>query len=793
MKIAVVAPCPVPYAVGGAEKLWWGLVGHLNEHTEHQAELIKLPSPEADLRALLASYEQFAKLNLSGFDLVVSGKYPAWMVEHPRHVVYMLHRLRGLYDAYPGAAQLPRDLAADHGVSALTAYMQRTAGRRSAVPEFFERVREVLAHAPRLPGLLDFPGPFARALVHWLDGVALAPEAIERFAAISHTVAQRPGYFPFGADVHVAWPPPHMPRVAGERFEHFFTASRLDGPKRIGLLIEAMRYVRADVPLLIAGTGPEQERLQVQAADDPRIRLLGFQSDHAIERFYADALAVPFVPYAEDYGLVTVEAMQAGKPVITTSDAGGPCELVVDGGTGIVCEAEPRALGHALQRLADDRALAKSLGEAGRRRAAAIGWDTVVDTIIPTQPVAHRAPRTTAKRLVLVSTFGIYPPRHGGQSRIYNLYSKLQPEYETTIISFGEAGSESSTREIAPGLREVRVAKSREHEALEQEIAREVGTPVTDVVMPELHRHSPLFGAALAREAEGAHAVIASHPYLYPALTTLGVPIWFEAHNLEWKLKQPVLGTSAPGERLLEAVRRVEGDCARAAEVVICASAADAADLEALYGVERARIILAPNGTDCSRISYVDSAARAQTRAQMGIDGQRFVLFVGSGHWPNIEAVKRIMAMAAEIPDAVFTIVGSVCYAFSPSARPPNVLFLGEVDDVTRNLALEFCDVALNPMEFGSGTNLKMLDFFAAGVPVLSTPTGARGIDATDGMHCRIAEIDDFAPALAALLDTAPDVVDAMTRAARTLVEEAFDWTAIASRVKLELAARPGG
>src|SRR5437763_1442360 len=116
VKIAVVAPCPVPYAVGGAEKVWWGLVTHLNDHTLHQADLIKLPSPEGDLRSLLASYEQFAKLDLSGFDLVVSGKYPAWMVDHPRHVVYMLHRLRGLYDAYPRAPEVPRELAADRGV-----------------------------------------------------------------------------------------------------------------------------------------------------------------------------------------------------------------------------------------------------------------------------------------------------------------------------------------------------------------------------------------------------------------------------------------------------------------------------------------------------------------------------------------------------------------------------------------------------------------------------------------------------------------------------------------------------
>ncbi|MEO8508171.1 MAG: glycosyltransferase, partial [Betaproteobacteria bacterium] len=92
MKIGIVAPSPVPFMQGGAERLWWNLVGHLNVHTGHQAELLKLPSPEHDLPALLASYEAFAGLDTTQFDLVITGKYPAWMVAHPRHVCYMLHR-----------------------------------------------------------------------------------------------------------------------------------------------------------------------------------------------------------------------------------------------------------------------------------------------------------------------------------------------------------------------------------------------------------------------------------------------------------------------------------------------------------------------------------------------------------------------------------------------------------------------------------------------------------------------------------------------------------------------------
>lgn len=803
MKIAVVAPSPSPFAIGGAEKLWWGLCTHLNEHTAHQADLIKLPSPEGDLPSLLSSYERFTTLDLTAFDLVVTGKYPAWMVTHPRHVVYMLHRLRGLYDAYPGAAELPPGLDSDARVVALRSFMRRHAGRRSALTEFFERVREILAAAYTLPGALDFPGPFARELIHWLDGIGLAADAVERYGAISHTVAARPGYFPEGVDVHVAWPPPHVAREPGTAREHFFTVSRLDGPKRMDLVIAAMQHVRAAVPLLIAGTGPDEARLRELAAADPRIHLLGFQSDQRIAELYGSAIAVPFAPYQEDYGLIAVEAMQAGKPVVTTQDAGGPCELVADGETGFVCVPTPEAMGAAMQRLADDAALAEAMGAAGRRRAGDVTWSAVVEALIVAEPpqtpqravagAKATASATTARRLVVVSTFGIYPPRHGGQSRIYNLYRSLGPDYETVVISPCEPGGRHEEREIAPGVREIRIPKSAAHQEREKETEREIGLPVTDIVMAELIELTPEFRAVVEREAAGAFALVASHPYLFPVLQGLGLPIWYEAHNLEWKLKQAILGEAGEGKRLRDAVYAVERDCARAAELIVCAAASDADDLVDIYGVERERITLAPNGTDCSRIRYADIAAREELRQRMGLVGQRMLMFMGSGHWPNIEAVRRIFQLAEAMPDEAFVIAGSVCYAFAADAKPPNLLFLGEIDDVTRNLVLELCDVALNPMEHGSGTNLKMLDFFAAGIPVVTTPLGARGIAIEDGREAFIAEIPDFQKATQRLLHADAVTIDAMTARARSLVEDEFDWAVIAARLEAEVERRRVG
>jgi glycosyltransferase involved in cell wall biosynthesis len=95
-------------------------------------------------------------------------------------------------------------------------------------------------------------------------------------------------------------------------------------------------------------------------------------------------------------------------------------------------------------------------------------------------------------------------------------------------------------------------------------------------------------------------------------------------------------------------------------------------------------------------------------------------------------------------------------------------------------------------MEHGSGTNLKMLDFLAAGIPVLTTPIGARGIGMADGVHAHVAEIVDFEKAIRRQLQATQEATDAMTRCARSLVESEFDWDVIAQRLKAEIDRRVG-
>lgn len=377
MDIAIVAPCPVPYVVGGAENLYRGLQDHINGHTPHQAELIKLPTREHSFWELVDSYRRFSELDLTGFDVVVSTKYPSWMVAHERHVVYMLHKLRGLYDTWHflGLPDRAPDAPAD-----LLAFMDEQRGRREALPELFARLD---AHRRRGDdGPFGFPAPLIRTVVHFLDGIGLAPAAVHRYGAIAATVAEREDHFPPGADVFVAHPPTSLAGLRAGRGTYLFTASRLDNPKRVALLVEALRHVDVPVELRIAGTGPEEEAIRELAGGDPRVRLLGHVSSADLARLYVGARAVAFAPYEEDYGYITLEAMLCAKPVITTTDSGGPTELVEHEVSGLVVDPTPQALGVAIERLWRDRRAGRRMGRAGLERARRVTWDGVVEGLL---------------------------------------------------------------------------------------------------------------------------------------------------------------------------------------------------------------------------------------------------------------------------------------------------------------------------------------------------------------------------------------------------------------------------
>lgn len=161
---------------------------------------------------------------------------------------------------------------------------------------------------------------------------------------------------------------------------------RLVKKKGVNYLIDAVFDVvkkSPDVKFVIVGDGPERESIMKLARKlkvSNNIALTGFIPSKDLARYYSacDIFILPSL--YEQFGLVLVEAMACGKPVISTKVGAIP-EVVDDGKTGLLVEPKnPRQLAGAIIKLANDKDLRRKMGRDGRRRAKTkYDWDTVVE------------------------------------------------------------------------------------------------------------------------------------------------------------------------------------------------------------------------------------------------------------------------------------------------------------------------------------------------------------------------------------------------------------------------------
>lgn len=341
--IAVVTSSP-PGVEGGHLVIARALVAAAR-NCGHDAHLIV--TPDHGFGRLTSSYWKTWRSDVSHVDgvrvdQVISLRYPSYAVRHPVHVCWLNHTMREYYDLWPR----------------LVAHISPA-----------NRVKEGIR----------------RTVLHAVDGYLLKHN-VRRLVAQSETIRRRLAD-ELGIPSEVLWPPaPPRPYRCDGYGDYVFTMSRLDPLKRVDLLIRALAEPAAqNVRAAIAGEGEARDSLEELAARlgvTSRISFLGRVDEETMLAHLARCRAVWFTPFAEDYGLVTVEAFASHKAVITCRDSGGPAELVRHEESGVVCEAVPSALAVALARLSEDTALAERLGRNGGTQAAAMTWETAVKKLV---------------------------------------------------------------------------------------------------------------------------------------------------------------------------------------------------------------------------------------------------------------------------------------------------------------------------------------------------------------------------------------------------------------------------
>jgi glycosyltransferase involved in cell wall biosynthesis len=331
MRIAVCRP-QVPFARGGAEIFTDELVRRLGERG-HEAEIVSVPFKWYPGQRVLTQAFLWRLLDLTEadgrpIDLVVATKFPSYCVRHPNKVVWLLHQFRQAYEL-----------------------------DRTELGQFSESAEDRAL----------------RRRVQRLDEVALG-EARKLFATSGNVAARLRRST--GLEAEVLPHPPQELAYRTDAYEPFvLSVNRLDRAKRIDLLIEAA--AREGVDVVIVGDGPDRGRLESLA--NGRVRFTGRIPEDELADLYARCRAVYYAPVDEDFGMVPFEAFLSEKPVVTTTDAGGPLDVVHERETGRVVEPTVEGIAGALG-IGEDEA--RAWGKAGKALAEQVTWDRAIDRLL---------------------------------------------------------------------------------------------------------------------------------------------------------------------------------------------------------------------------------------------------------------------------------------------------------------------------------------------------------------------------------------------------------------------------
>jgi glycosyltransferase involved in cell wall biosynthesis len=340
MRIAVCAP-QVPFIGGGAEIFADRLVRELGERG-HEVDLVTVPFKWYPGTRVLTQAFLWRLLDLEesdgrAVDLVVATKFPSYVVRHPNKRVWLLHQFRQAYE-----------------------YDRTELGQFGESPE--ERA--------------------LRRKVQELDRVVLG-EAKRLFATSLNVAGRLERATGLAAEV-MPHPPQELPYRCEAYGDFVLSVNRLDRAKRIDLLLEAAALDPA-LRVVVTGDGPDRVRLEELARErglNGRAEFTGRIGEEELAGLYARCLAVYYAPVDEDFGMVPYEAFLSEKPVVTTTDAGGPLEVVTDHRTGLVCEPRATALAEACSWLRVHVDEARAWGRAGKEIARRVSWDDTIARLI---------------------------------------------------------------------------------------------------------------------------------------------------------------------------------------------------------------------------------------------------------------------------------------------------------------------------------------------------------------------------------------------------------------------------
>lgn len=342
--------------------------------------------------------------------------------------------------------------------------------------------------------------------------------------------------------------------------------------------------------------------------------------------------------------------------------------------------------------------------------------------------------RGTGKKILLLSGFRIFPGFTGGHVHSGGVVRALAGMgHEVLVYSLAGRQSDYSLRNLLPGTRRV--------DAIAPNLTEETNLgPLYGVLqalmrrfdIPRVWQHGLLRRGIVPRHLRRAlrstDIVICDLPWCTRVPGPWNTKPWYLlSHNLEYRLLEQ---GSPRSRRFASWMRGVEQRAPAIFTDIFACAEEDQAFFRAHDHSGRRRIPLIRCGVDPADYQ-VSHGTRERLRAELGLTEQDHLLvFSGSGYAPNVEALATVRQFVRDhanfLARARVHILALGSVAAGP-AREGALITTGRVPAVTPYFAA--ADAGLNPIVRGSGSNVKVFEYLAAKLPVISTPFGMRGTE----------------------------------------------------------------
>jgi polysaccharide biosynthesis protein PslH len=388
-------------------------------------------------------------------------------------------------------------------------------------------------------------------------------------------------------------------------------------------------------------------------------------------------------------------------------------------------------------------------------------------------------------RLLIVSPWFPYPPDNGSRLRAWHLIQRLAARHEVRLVVGRQDDALGATipldipTTIVPWLwhQPGATGKAGALRALLSSTPRSI-----------LETPNPAFVAAIQQALSHQPEVVlamelGSDAYLPERLPCPVVLDQVEVSGLEQAWRQATTSreraarwlTYTKGQRYWRArLGRYQG-----------LTAVSEAEARAVERVAGRAVTVIPNGVAVSEFP--------QRTGEEQVTSGRLVYNGALSYAPNKDAVlwfvEAILPKITEqVPEAHLVVTGRADAAPESLRHHPQVRLTGFVPELAPVLAQ--AQVSVVPLRAGGGTRLKILEAWAAGLPVVATTIGAAGLDGSqDGEHLLLADTPAAFAAKTVELLRSPGERHRLAQAARTLAEQRYDWDSIVAQLETRLHA----